>query len=140
MSDPDRTPDAASGEADEPFWRALARGVVELPCCSTCGRWVWPVRPICPDCHTRTLVWTEVNPEGRVYSWSRIQYPFVPERSQLPYVVAVVEVPSAGNARVIGVIHGDDTRVRIGTKVSGTIAPPDATTLGLPSLQWEVTD
>jgi uncharacterized OB-fold protein len=98
------------------------------------------VQPICPECHTRTLIWTEVNPEGRVYSWSRIQYPFVPQRTELPYTVAVVEVPSAGNARVIGVIQGDDTQVRIGAKVSGTIAPPDATTLGLPSLRWEVTD
>lgn len=128
---------AASG-LDAGFWDGLADGVVRLPACAECGRWVWPAQPRCPHCLAAALEWRDVEPVGVIYSWTRTWYPFAPERAdELPYVVLLVELPAAGGARILGVYAGpSDDDLAVGDDVVGVIAPPSARTLGLPSLTW----
>lgn len=123
------------------FWRGLERGVVQVPRCTGCDAWVWPARPGCPHCGSGDLDWTPVEPTGRVFSWTRVWYPFVPERADsLPYVVAVVELDVAPEVRMLGIFDGVDDQVHIGAAVAATIAAPTAPTLGLPSLRWSRLD
>ena len=128
---------AATG-LDAEFWDGLVEGVVRLPACTECGRWIWPAQPRCPDCLRATLEWREVEPVGVVYSWTRTWYPFAPERAEsLPYVVVLVELPAAGAVRLLGEYTGpSDDDIAVGDRVVGVIAPPAPRTFGLPSLTW----
>lgn len=133
--EPDLRVDTATGHLDEIFWRGLDRHQLLIPRCATCDRWVWPARPVCPSCHTDAPVWTEVEPMGTLYSWTRTWYSFVPERSErLPYTVALVELDEASGVRVLGLF--EESEPSIGTPVVGRYAPADTQTFGLPTLRW----
>ena len=123
---------------DAPFWHGLDDGVVRLPQCPACDRWVWPAQPSCPSCLHAELAWREIDPVGIVYSWTRTWYPFVAVRAeQLPYVVVLAELPAAGNARVLGVYAGaSDDELVVGETVRGQIVAPSDRTYGLTSLAW----
>jgi len=123
---------------DAPFWDGLADGAVRLPRCADCAQWVWPAQPRCPGCTSATLEWHDVRPNGRLYSWTRTWYPFVPARAEdLPYVVVLVELPAAGGVRLLGVYDGEAKGdLVIGAAMRGRIAPPSDRSFGLPSLVW----
>jgi len=137
MLDTDEAEHLLRGAPDAPFWEALAKDELRVPRCAACAAWVWPARPACPTCTSTTFDWTEVTPEGTVYSWTRVWYPFVAVRvDELPYVVLVVELPHAGRVRILGTLHGDEAGLAIGAPVNGIVAAPSAATYGLPALQW----
>ena len=77
-----------------PFWRALARGAVELQRCAACRRHVFPPRPFCPRCLGREVAWQEVDARGRVATFTtvhRATHPWF--MGAVPYVYALVELP-----------------------------------------------
>lgn len=113
---------------DTPHWEGLRVGRLLLQQCHDCAEWIWSPRPICPNCRSFELCWREVEPVGRVYSWTRTWQPFSPESTgHLPYVVVLVELPTAGGRRVLGVLaHADGVTPTIGAPVRGHIEqPPD---------------
>jgi uncharacterized OB-fold protein len=113
---------------DRPHWEALRDGRLELQRCTHCATWIWSPRPICPACHSFAMGWQQVDRVGTIYSWTRTWQAFTPESTgHLPYVVVLVELPSAGGRRVMGVLaHADGVTPLIGATVSGVIeSPPD---------------
>jgi uncharacterized OB-fold protein len=127
--------------ADAEFWRYLGEGELRLPRCAECGTWMWPANFRCGECGCWEQEWVAREPRGVVYSWTRTWYPFehVEERrDDLPYTVALVEIPDSGGARVLGMVHGDDSGVRCGAEVRGTVLPPTVKAKGYPSIVWEV--
>jgi uncharacterized protein len=124
---------------DAPHWEGLRRGELRIQHCARCDRWTWTPRPICPGCHNTELEWPVVDPVGTVFTWTRTWQPFSPEvAGHLPYVVVVVELPAAGNRRVIGVLQaGDGADVRIGATVKGEIEQPASPEL-YPVLRWRL--
>jgi uncharacterized OB-fold protein len=127
--------------ADEAYWDFLDQGEFRLPRCADCKRWMWPANFRCGECGSWEQEWVEREKAGTVYSWTRTWYPFehVEARAEdLPYSVALVEVPDSGGARVIGVVQGDETGLHVGARVAGTILPPSEKTLGYSSIVWEV--
>jgi uncharacterized OB-fold protein len=54
----------------------------------------------------------------------------------VPYVVALAEIPHAGNSRVLGVLKGPEDGLRIGAPVYGVIEPPAPESKGYPSIRW----
>ena len=111
---------------DTPHWDGLREGRLVLQQCGDCASWIWAPRPLCPQCHSFELQWRQVEPVGTVYSWTRTWQPFGREATgHLPYVVVLVELPAAGNCRVIGVLaHADGVQPTIGATVLGRIEPP----------------
>jgi uncharacterized OB-fold protein len=129
--------------ADDPYWQALEDGSFRLPRCAACQRWIWPAHHRCGTCGSWDQEWVPVEPAGTIYAWTRTHYSFdrVRERAdQIPYVVALTEIPAAGNTRVLGVVHGDDSGVRIGAPVRGVILPPSPTTKGYGTITWVLED
>jgi uncharacterized OB-fold protein len=87
------------------------------------------------------VAWEDVEPTGTVYSWTRTHYSFerIVERAEdVPYVVVLTQLPQAGGARVLGVLKGDDTALRIGAPVTGAIDPPSPKTKGYATIRWSL--
>lgn len=125
---------------DAPHWEGLRQGQLRIQHCTGCDTWIWSPRPICPACHGAELEWPSVDPVGTVYAWTRTWQPFSPEVvGHLPYVVVNVELPAAGNRRLLGVLlDGDGADVRIGAEVRGEFdVLADET--GYPVLRWRLT-
>ncbi len=113
---------------DAPHWDALRAGRLELQRCNGCQKWIWSPRPICPRCHSLDLGWQQVEAAGTIFSWTRTWQPFTAEATgHLPYVLVLVQLPDAGNRRVVGVLeHADGITPEIGAPVRGTVIPaPD---------------
>ena len=127
--------------ADEQFWAGLEEGAFQLPQCSSCGKWTWPEHFRCGECGSWEFKWTKIEPKGVIFSWTRSWYAFdrVKERADdIPYVTALVEIPEADNVRVLGVLTGDETGLKIGAKVTGSIDPPSPKSKHYPSVRWAI--
>lgn len=128
-------------EADDEYWRWLEEGEFRLPRCAACRRWTWPAHFRCGLCGSWEFEWVPVAPEGAIFSWTRSWYAFdrvMERKADVPYVSIVTEIPAAGGARVMGVLTGDDSGVKIGAKVRGAIRPPSPKTKYYPSVTWEI--
>ncbi len=139
-SDAGVVPDYPWGPADDgldqPYWDGLREGELRVQRCGQCGVWIWGPQWICGACHTFDPGWEAVEPVGTVYSWARSHYPFITELAdRIPYVTVLVELPAAGNRRVLGILTGDDAgSVRIGERVVGHIERDAGATW--PLLRW----
>lgn len=122
---------------DAPHWEGLRAGELRIQRCTRCRAWVWAPRPICPDCHSFTPGWESVDQTGTVYAWTRTWQPFHESMSgSLPFVIVVVELPQAGNVRIVGVLDDDGgDEVAIGQSVRGRIEEPTDPN-GWPILRW----
>ncbi len=126
-------------EADDEYWRGLEDGKFQLPRCSSCQAWTWPAHFRCGKCGSWDFVWETLEPRGTVFSYTRTHYAFdrVLERKEdVPYVSAVVEIPGADGARVMGVIGGDEAELAIGATVRGVIEAPSPKSKNYPSIRW----
>ncbi|MGW5518267.1 Zn-ribbon domain-containing OB-fold protein [Nocardia africana] len=125
---------------DRPYWDGLVAGELRLQHCGHCGEWIWGPQWICASCHSFDPDWEQVEPVGTVYSWARSHYPFITELAdRVPYVTVLVELPGAGNRRVLGLLVDEETdSVRVGDPVVGRIElDPGAK---WPLLRWRRAD
>lgn len=105
--------------ADEEYWRALDHGVIKMQQCAGCGRWNWPAVWRCGECGSWEHRWHEVEPKGRIFTWTRNWHDFGwPSPDGLPYVSVVVELDGAGQRRLLGVLDDPKAEVRIGQPVT----------------------
>lgn len=126
--------------ADAEYWRGLEDGIFQLPRCKGCGRWMWPAHYRCGKCGAWEMEWVKVEPEGTIFTWTRSWYAFdrVKERGEdVPYVTVVTEVKGT-TARVIGMLEGDETGLRIGAPVRGIIKPPSPKSKNYASIVWNL--
>ena len=127
--------------ADDAYWRGLEDGKFALPRCSSCGHWTWPAHFRCGQCGSWDFDWVELEPEGRIFTYTRTYYAFdrvLERKDDVPYVVIVAEIPAAGDSRVIGILEGSEDGLAIGATVHGRILPPDPKTKHYPSLVWKL--
>ncbi|MFV0307743.1 MAG: Zn-ribbon domain-containing OB-fold protein [Desertimonas sp.] len=122
-----------------PFWDALGRAELRFPQCEGCGRWNWPPVPRCPACGSFDHAWQQVGATGTLYSWTTIHRASTSELAgDVPFVVVLVEVPQAGNARIMGRFEGNPDRLSLGVALVGSFRPATARTKNMPTLVWSV--
>ena len=93
---------------DKPFWDATRRGELLVQRCNACGTFQWGPEWICHKCLSFDLDWHKVSGRGRIYSWERPWHPVHPAlKGHGPYIVVLVELPDAGNVRMLGNLLGD---------------------------------
>lgn len=111
------TPEADGLSA--PYWNGLKEDVLMVQRCKGCGGWQWGPEWICHRCHSFDMGWEPVEGRGRIFSWERVWHPVHPAlKGHGPYIVVLVELPHAGNIRLIGNLLGDPQQeVRIGSEV-----------------------
>lgn len=80
-------------EASRPFYDATLRGELVLQRCTTCGRWMWPVRVRCIECFADGLEWAPAQGTGTLYSFTLVHQVFHPGfAGEIPYNVAMVDL------------------------------------------------
>ena len=101
------------------FWEAVNRHELIVQRCNSCKTWQFGPEWICNSCLSFDLGYERVSGRGRIFSWERAWYPVHPALKDAgPYVVVLVELPDAGNVRMVGNLLGDPLQeVIIGSEV-----------------------
>ncbi len=125
-----------------PFWQGLVLNTLRIQRCRRCQSWQWGPEYICSNCHSFELDWIEVEPKGRIYSWTRVwQAPQPVLATATPYVVVLVELDVAPNVRLIGNLLGSGTQdAQVGAAVAGVFEHHAASHPPYSLLQWRPAD
>jgi uncharacterized OB-fold protein len=125
---------------DKNYWEAARRGKLMVQKCGDCDTWQWGPEWICHNCRSFNMTWEQIEPSGRIYSWERPWHPVHPAlKDQGPYIVVLVELPQAGNVRMIGNLLGDPHQeVVINSKVEAVFEPHDDAEPPYTLVQWRV--
>jgi uncharacterized OB-fold protein len=84
------------------FWAAAARGVLAVPRCDACGRYVWYPDGTCRFCGAHEATWTRVSGRGRLFSWSVVRRAFIPQvADDVPYVAGLVTIDEDPAVRIV---------------------------------------
>lgn len=83
-------------------YRGLLLGKLLINQCSACGYWIYPHRPLCPQCLSRELKPTEVCGKGKVFMFTLIHQERDPnDRLREPIVAAAVELAEQSGLRYL---------------------------------------
>src|ERR1051325_9231870 len=126
---------------DVPYWEGAQRGELRVQRCRACRAWQWGPEWICHACLSFDLGWETIEGRGVIYSLERSWHPVHPALKDAgcswhpvhpalkdagPYVVVLVELPHAGNIRMIGNLLGDPRQdVVIGATVEAVFEAHD---------------
>jgi uncharacterized OB-fold protein len=106
------------------YWDAAANGVLALPRCRVCRRYVLPPGVVCPECGSTDpqFVAEPVEGDGAVRSWTVVRDAFLPGfADDVPYVLVDVELDAQAELRMIGrLVDGVDAPLRLGARVTVT--------------------
>ena len=107
------------GRDDAPWWEALRRHELVVQRCVPCGTWRQPPGPVCAACHSSESRFERVSGRGRVFSYTIVHHAVHPALAQrVPYNVILVELPDAGNVRLISnLLDVPPDEVRVGLEV-----------------------
>ena len=132
-------PATESDKLDLPYWEGTRAGKLMVQRCADCGTWQWGPEWICHACHSWDMRWTEVKGNGRIYSWTRCWHPVHPAlKEHGAYIAVVVELPDAGNIRMLGNLLGDPMQlVMIGAPVEAVFEPHDDGATPYTLVQWK---
>ena len=104
-----------------PYWAGLQQNRLLVQRCAHCRTWQFGPEWLCHRCYSFDVQWTDVEPRGRIFSWERVWSPSHKVlREHGPYLAVLVELPDAGNVRMVGNLLGDPVQsVTIGAIVKG---------------------
>jgi uncharacterized OB-fold protein len=124
---------------DAPYWEGTRAGELRVQRCRQCREFQWGPEWICHRCLAFDLEWVAVAPRGSIYSWERAWHPVHPAlKDHGPYIVVLVELPEAGNVRMIGNLVGDPLQpVEIGAPVEAVFESHDDATPPFTLVQWK---
>ena len=107
------------------FWEGAREGRLLVQRCADCGRYRHPPMPLCAACQSSSVEAVAVSGRGRVYSCTTVRRVFHPGfATQVPYVVALVELREQANLFIVSNIVGcAPEAVRIGVEVEVTFQP-----------------
>ena len=83
----------------EPFWTGGAEGALRFWRCRSCGYWLHPPGPICPECLSKELAVEVVSGDAVLHTYTVNHQSWYPGLDP-PYVVAIVELPEQKGLRL----------------------------------------
>lgn len=131
-------PVSEEDQLSRPYWEGLKENRLLVQKCSHCGTLRFGPEWICHQCHGFDFSWQGIVPEGVIYSWERVWHPsHAALKGHGPYLVVLVELPGAGNIRMVGNLLGDPMQeVVIGAKVKGVFEHHNDTSPAYSLLHW----
>jgi uncharacterized protein len=86
-------------------YRGLMARKLVINRCSSCGYWIYPHRPICPQCLSWDVKATEVTGDGKVFMFTFIHQERDPnDRIREPLCLAAVELAERPGLRYLSTI------------------------------------
>jgi uncharacterized OB-fold protein len=124
-----------------PYWGGLRQDRLRVQRCRHCQTWQFGPEWICHHCHAFDPEWTEVEPRGQIFSWERVWHPsHAALKRHGPYIAVLVELPHAGNIRMVGNLLGDPMQeVSIGVSVEGVFEHHADASPPYSLLHWRLT-
>ena len=90
----------------EPFWTGGAEGALRFWRCQSCGYWLHPPGPLCPECLSKELAVEVVSGDAVLHTYTvNHRAPNAFMKARLPYVVAIVELDEG--PRLMANIQGE---------------------------------
>ena len=135
-------PAAAVDGLGAEFWEAATRHELVVQQCKGCNGFQWGPEWICHHCHSYDLGYTPVSGRGRIFSWERVWHPVHPALQEAtPYLVVLVELPDAGDVRMVGNLLGEPTQdVVIGAEVEAVFEDHGEGDDAYALVQWRTLD
>ena len=132
-------PVATGDGMDTAYWEGTREHKLRVQRCNDCQTWQWGPEWICHKCLSFNMGWAEVTGKGQIYSWERVWHPVHPAlKEACPYLVVVVELPQAGNIRMVGNLVGDwQQEVQIGDEVEAVFEDHNDTDPPFTLVQWK---
>ena len=105
---------------NEFFWTSGEDGRLRFTRCQSCGYWIHPTGPICPECHSKELAPEVVSGSATLHTYTINRQAWIPG-FEPPYVVAIVELPEQEGLRLTtNLVNVELDDVRIGMPVQVT--------------------
>ena len=94
----------------------MEKGKVMYTRCKDCGLVFFPPRADCYQCLTSNMDWLEVSGNGKLISYSKLEYAPVGFGDDLPYSIALLDY---GDYKVFGRIASDipDEKIQVGMEM-----------------------
>jgi len=99
------------------FFEAASRGELVVRTCHACGHVIHLPKALCDRCHSWDTGWRQVEPRGRIYTYSIVErqvHPAFPA----PFTLIVVELEDEPSARLMGCLPGSPD-IAVGMTVRG---------------------
>ncbi len=85
------------------WWAYCKKHELVVQRCTKCGTFRHTPAPICYNCLSWDYEWHKVSGKGVVFSYTIAHYPAMPLlKERVPYSILIVELPDAGNVRMVG--------------------------------------
>ena len=120
---------------DAPFWEGTKQHKLLVQRCKACSAFQFGPEWICHKCRSGEIAWVECSGRGKVYAFERVWHPVHKAlKDHVPYLIVLVELPDAGNVRMVGNLLGDPQQdVKIGDPVKAAWEDHQDVTL----VQWQ---
>ena len=94
----------------------MEKGKIMYTRCKDCGLVFFPPRADCYQCLTGNMEWLEVSGNGKLISYSKLEYAPVGFGDDLPYSIALLDY---GDYKVFGRIASDipDEKIQVGMEM-----------------------
>ncbi|MDA0340646.1 MAG: OB-fold domain-containing protein [Proteobacteria bacterium] len=100
----------------QPYWDGLRDRRLMLQQCADCGTIRHYPRPVCDQCYSMEVDWTEASRRGTVHSWSVSHHAFHPSfKADLPTTFVTVDLEE--NVRLVGILRDPEVTLSIGMPV-----------------------
>lgn len=107
------------------YWTGGERGELRLLRCDDCGYLIHPPVPMCPACHSKVQHFVTVSGRATLHTYTVNYQEWMPG-PELPYVVAIVELPEQVGLRLTtNLINCPLDDIRIGMAVQVTFEQHD---------------
>ena len=107
-------------EQNAHFWQGGRDGRLQFQRCAQCRYWMHPHGVMCPQCHAKEFTYEPVSGKATLHTYSVNHQAWMPG-PELPYVVAIVELPEQEALRLTtNLVHCDIDALEIGMPVQVT--------------------
>jgi len=100
----------------ESFYSLIAERKLMAAKCKRCGKLLVPPRPMCTDCYSKDLEWTQLKGEGKLLTYTVIHVSPKQFESMIPYAVGIVQLTEG--PQLPGMIRDiEPDKIRVGMKL-----------------------
>ena len=119
MTDFAKKPLPVIDDLTRPFWTAAKEGRLVMQKCTKCATVNFHPKPWCIECGCRDLKWTDIKPEGTVYSFTvsyTIAMNYQGWEDELPVLFCLIDLDD-GARMYAQVTHSNPEDIHIGMRV-----------------------